>query len=72
MAARGQPGNPSLRCPIEMGGRGFQRTGDMPQRVEAEQMFIGFKIADRLSGNLGLAFVVFGAVGELILGQTEL
>lgn len=48
-----------------------QRAGDKPQRIGAEDIFIGFKKADHLAGNQGMIFVVLGAVRELIERQSE-
>jgi len=71
MAGRRQLGNPHLRGEIEIGGGSSQRAGDKPQRIGAEQMFVGFKEPDHLPGNLGVILVVLGAFRELILGQPK-
>jgi len=72
MAAGGETRNPSLRLEQQVGGGSSQRAGDVAQHVEAGQIFVGFKIAEHLPGNLGMAEAVHSAVRELVEGQPEL
>jgi len=65
VAAGGETRNPLLRLEQQVGGGSSQRIG-------AEEIFVGFKIAEHLPGNLGMIVLVLGAFRELVERQPEL